>query len=1198
MTKENLKNNVVEAPTLFVGVGGTGSRIVKGVAEMCRKGESENVNFLCLDTNVNDLSNVAKSGANIYYVQTSNTQTVGNYLDYDKDALDNWFPKNAVLYDKTVSEGAGQVRAISRLALNSTIKTGKISRLYDAVDDLFRKSGKEMKQAMRCVMVSTASGGTGSGIVLPLAMFIRDYVNKKYPNTSLIVRSLILLPETLDSVIDSMAERESQRRNAYATIKEINAFMMKGSGFLDIDEDLKRYSGLHVDFANPGTTELKSLSLLPFDFCFLMDGQNAEDSTMISVSQYEKQASQALYEQNIGPMQKKAFSVEDNIIKEMSNPGNYGRNRFGGIGAGVIRYPYEDIADYIAYDWAMASIGGEGEAAKWSKYDNEFELKIKEARKKGLAASESPKRSEVYIDKMNSSQDTFSKDLKAKFLKDASKGVTRYFNALAEQMHKAVSENTMVLGARNEVNHLAEEIDYKNNPSERGKALENYRNLQTYQSVVQMCAKKAGENMAESIFFNESKTINEKKEYTLEALLKNSYGEICHPNAARYVLYMVKNEMDKRVISTQTKINDIIMPNLDLYAPDANDAGTFDAGYSRKKKEKNLQELCEAEKTDGQDPNLFETISGYENIYKTINSCFTDYYSTITNLGDAMAELEAYRLGAEYVGELNKMFEDFYQTFGEKVSALLRRQDDLVDSLQFVKGDSVFNVCSGRDLLKELSNSTRGKSEEGALLDSELNGKIFDAVKSNVAFQREVRLADVIEEDRRIDIFDDILLEYFRSSVRSNCDSIDCNIVDAIAMENRLQARIKMREEQGDEGGQLYDKVTAEDNKRHILEMIAMGERLSAPGIQRITNEEAREIKLCAYNRELLGMRTFRIRDLIPKGEPVDTISRYELHFFNALYNLTPDKLNKFASPLKTETGKKNAGLYHTAYTSYSRHIGPDSTKNMMISTHIDKRWDSVAVMPELDFDYQNRRIMKIHKAMIYGLIYDAISYRKLSAAANGKMVFKYENSDEREEEMIVSNGTPCDEFFEVLDALYISSAIVEDIDKIKEKNRRRDMIHKSNYKDTMFAKAVEHFKVSILNENNASLFVIPMGYYNTLPNSQRFLSEIAAMVEAVIDVLRDELNMWEQPQDAKFLLCTELQKQFEKFLKNYEKNKMLNMGVEASENEVINLIYRKIRNAMSITPEPDDFEDVLMHLRELINESRINRTEDNASES
>ena len=82
-------------------------------------------------------------------------------------------------------------------------------------------------------------------------MFVRDHVTNKYPNTSLIVRSLILLPETLDSVIDSSVERDSQRRNAYATIKEINAFMMKGSGFLDVESDLKRYGNLHIDFPSP-----------------------------------------------------------------------------------------------------------------------------------------------------------------------------------------------------------------------------------------------------------------------------------------------------------------------------------------------------------------------------------------------------------------------------------------------------------------------------------------------------------------------------------------------------------------------------------------------------------------------------------------------------------------------------------------------------------------------------------------------------------------------------------------------------------------------------------------------------------------------------------------------------------------------------------------------------------------------------------
>lgn len=84
---------------------------------MCRPGERENVNFVCLDTNVNDLASVSGSRSHIYTVQTSNTQTVGNYLDYDADALNNWFPKNAVLYDKTVSEGAGQRGDHLRLGL-------------------------------------------------------------------------------------------------------------------------------------------------------------------------------------------------------------------------------------------------------------------------------------------------------------------------------------------------------------------------------------------------------------------------------------------------------------------------------------------------------------------------------------------------------------------------------------------------------------------------------------------------------------------------------------------------------------------------------------------------------------------------------------------------------------------------------------------------------------------------------------------------------------------------------------------------------------------------------------------------------------------------------------------------------------------------------------------------------------------------
>lgn len=1184
MAKEIIKPNEIAAPTLFIGVGGTGCNIVKRVAEMCRPEELENINFVCLDTNVNDLNSVRDSKAKVFYVQTSNTQTVGDYLNYDQDALKNWFPKSAVIYDKTVSEGAGQVRAISRLALNSTIKVGNIQPLYNAVDDLFRKDGKELKQAMRIVMVSTASGGTGSGIILPLAMFVRDYVKNKYPNTSLIVRSLILLPETLDSVIDSSVEKESQRRNAYATIKEINAFMMKGSGFLDVDEDLKRYANLKIDFAIPGSNEKKPLALLPFDFCFLLDGQNAEDNTLISLEQYKQQAAVALYEQNIGPMQKDAFSVEDNIIKELSNPGNYGRNRFGGIGAGQIRYPYEDIADYVAYDWAIKSIGGEGEAAKWSKYDNEYKVKIAEARKKGLSEADSPKRGDVYISKMDNSKDNFSKDLKASFLNDGNKKIKNFIKALEKEMHDAVKGNAMIAATMNACNHLAMELDYKDE-SNRGKAVANLDSLRGFEAAVRANAQKLAVSAAEGILYNESKTINETKEYTLEGLLHNAAGDIAHPNAMRYLLYKVKKEFENKLRIAVSAYNNV-QPELEKYAPEANDAGSFNA-KSTKKKETNIDELCNVEKGEGEDPSIIEKMGGYEQLYVKLNEHFPAYYNAVNTLMTATSDRELYSLGIEYVKELCEMFEKFYATFEEKVKSMIRRQDDLVDALKFHKGDSVFNLCASKALLDELCRSTASSAEKGSMLDKELNGEIFDAVKKNVTFERETRNADIVENDLRVDIFDQILLGYFKKSVRRDCEQIDVNVIEGMALENRLNARIKARENaEGGSNEKIYDNVTAKDNERYIRKIISMGERLSAPGIQRPGNEEPREIRLCAYNKSLSEMRNYRLSEIIPKGKPVDTISKYELHFFNALYNLTPNKLSKFSSPDKSETRSKNAGLYQNAYMEYARKIGPDSTKNASISTHIDKRWDSLAVMPEMDFDYQAKRIMKIHQALIYGLIHGAITHKLYSTSPfvkNSPKVYKYENSDEHYVDLIVSNGTLCDEFYEILDALYLSSSIVEDIDILKSKKRTIDETRNSNFNDTTFSKDLKNFFIDTVHDGSTSIFEIPVAYYNSLPNSLRYSAEIAALVEACIKTMKDEIERWETGADVKFILAGMLKEQFMLLMENYKKYSSINQGVAASDSNVIDIVFRKVRKEIEIVPEPKNYEEMILEMKNAI---------------
>lgn len=1221
--KENLKPNEVAAPTLFVGVGGTGCKIVKKVADLCAPEEKENINFLCLDTNVNDLSDVANGKSKIYWVQTSNTQTVGSYLDYDEEARKKWFPKNAVMYDKTVSEGAGQVRAISRLALNATIKTGQIRPLYNAIDDLFRKTGKDMKQAMRVVVASTASGGTGSGIVLPLCMFIRDYVKEKYPNTSLIVRSLVLLPETLDSVIDSQTERDSQARNAYATIKEINAFMMKGSGFIDLDEDLKQFSNLHVNVSIAGSDKQKSLALLPMDFCFLMDGQDAEDSTMISIGQYIEQAAQALYEQNIGPMQKKAFSVEDNIIKEMTKPGNYGRNRFGGIGAGVIRYPYEKVADYVSYDLAIDSIGGEGDATKWTKYDKAVQAYKAEQKKRGVPMSTWDSDGKVYCDTLHNAKDSFSRDLNNTFELDGlDSRIKRFKKSFEDQVYRVVINDKRFNSVYNSAKQWESSPAFGESDNKISDAVDA---LSAYRGAVEARSKDGSpivegivSRWVEALYTNEQKTVAIEDTYSIESLLKNAQNEVFHPCAARYVLYRLMEDLDKEVRSTShNRAEDTI----EMFQNKE-----YEFKFA-KAKIVGIESLSELEK----EPKLFDKLKGYKKLNEEANQDIPGYFMALEDYCKKTAVHAAYAKAYTYIKAFAEQFEVFFNTFVYKVKDLSRKKIDLVDELQYKKGDSFVNICATEGLLKELSKYSLQKTQkETTMLNSDINGGIFDAVKNNAIFKMEIDRAGggYIEEDRRVNIFDDILMNYFKSSVREKCDDIDRDIIGAIELEQRLKERIRLREE-NDGDSQVFEHVSNEDAKRHILEVVATGERIAAPSIQRVTNEEPREIRVCAYNKILLDNRKFRVKDLMPNGEAVDTVSKYEIHFYNALYNLTPNRLKKFAAPFETETGKKNSGTYHKAYTDYSRLIGPDSTKNAAISTHIDKAWDSIKSMPELDFEYQQQVIKKVHKSFIYGLVHHAIQQRPLSAVANGKKVFLYRDSNNRDVELQVPNGTLCDEFYEILDALYVNAKVVEDINLIKNRKRAMSEAKNCNYESTEFfadmakfnllyllgtedahahdtcdgtKKSIDALKAELRRnkedryknqtdeldladlkddgkryvENATSLFAIPLMYYCTLPNSGRYISEITAMVDAVIDVFREEYTKWEKEEDVKFVLCTRLTDELTLLKRNYQYYIDYLRAPAASENPVIDIIQRKIRDVIMSAPEPEDYEALL----------------------
>ena len=100
--------------------------------------------------------------------------------------------------------------------------------------------------------------------------------------------------------------------------------------------------------------------------------------------------------------------------------------------------------------------------------------------------------------------------------------------------------------------------------------------------------------------------------------------------------------------------------------------------------------------------------------------------------------------------------------------------------------------------------------------------------------------------------------------------------------------------------------------------------------------------------------------------------------------------------------------------------------------------------------------------------------------------------------------------------------------------------------------------------------------FYCTLPNSSRYISELTAMVEAVIDVFREEYTKWEKREDVKFVLCTRLTDELNLLKKNYHVYQEYLNAPPASENPVIDIIQRKVRDVIMSAPEPEDYESLL----------------------
>lgn len=1116
----------MNAPTLLIGLGGTGCKIIERVSKMVSEDQRSNIAFAVFDTDINDLRGIQERNPFIKTIQTSTKQTVGEYLNKDTHARDSWFPVNAILNGKTLTEGAGQVRSISRLALETVIRAGKIEPLHEAIQSLYKVEEDKADQALRVVIVSSLAGGTGSGLILPVAMYVRNYLATHFRQSANITRGFFVLPEVFYEVIVGQAERNNLKANAYATLRELDAFLMRGDATLP-----ERYKkSVRMQFPRVAAEGYEEYDVRPYDFCFLFDAQNADGSKLNSFDQYLDHAANCIFAQSIGPMNKRSNSSEDNTIRKLAK--ERGRNRYAGAGASMLIYPFEDIRNLIALKWARQCV-----SKLWLTYDNRYKEMCKEneqQREEGLSTKEQPL-STFYAKQVET--DAQHDNAFAKAIVRASgryqNGVTRtsdrwkeYVAAVMAKIERDLQDGSSELSskydnARELINNLGNDWDeYANAYS----AANEYRLLSLAYS------EEVSQSIAYSMFKGSKAGSDLGQDYKLETYFVSADNKFMHPNAIRYLLIKILDLMKKQKEAVDKEKDD------SKQYFDSFERNTFD-NPETEDVEETVDDLSDRKVS------IFSKWTKHPTgDQEEMKRKFKAYMDAVENYQVQCTQSFVLGQGVAYIDALIGSFESFYKSFESKVEGLNKSISDIYKKYSDSKGTTVRYVCASKKCLDKIYEK-KPYTGSSIAIDSDLAKEIYFKV-----------LAYALKKDKPNnnryfnDLFDNGIIGYFEGAVMRDYGSeLDVDIITAI--ENEADYEGEYEEED-----YAYSLI-----EQYVRKTIGDTRKLSCPFIESPMGEAREPINACTFNISLKPERGDESprAQLIRKelmnygGEPDEDIAKNMIMFYQSFYGLRANDLSKFAPPEKSLTYNRSSGEYFKAYYELVRGIHPESHRSKEISPHIDRWWHIITKMPDLDEGNQQKQEYNIYAAFFWALLR---KYIYLSDEGADQRVYKLRSPllKMSDDSLIVSNGTECDKIYEVLDAIAIYPELVEKILEDVSVLTDEDLNENGSLEEGILLTSLKNFKilepgVGTDNIPSTCIFDVPMLMKKSSTPDTYYEGNIIELLKVELEEIKRYLS--------KFCTAKELPEVFGKIIvEQFDKH----MGSVELESKIHPTIYNE----------------------------------------
>ncbi len=1090
------------APTLLVGLGGTGSKIVLRVSKMVTEEQRQRIGFAVFDTDINELREIREGNPFVKTVQTSTKLSVGEYLNIDTHARDTWFPVNAILNSKTLTEGAGQVRAISRLALDTAIRAGNMEPLHAAIEDLYKLEEEQSDQALRVIIVSSLAGGTGSGLILPVATYIKNFLATRFQQSANITRGFFILPEVFYEVIRGQAERNNLKCNAYATLRELDAFLMKGDSTLPD----KYADTVKLEFPRVGSGEFEEYNVRPYDFCFLFDAQNTEGKKLNDFNQYLDHAANCIYSQSIGPMNKRSNSSEDNTIRELC--AEQGRNRYAGAGSSMLIYPVEDVKEYIALKWTQECVSDQ-----WLVFDRMYKEKCinnSEMRSQGYAVKDANPSIDYIesIDQMAKQKNPFAMSIVNQCTVFDESGLTKegvrwemYVENLKKFVEFNASSGQTDLDSQKQTAKLT--IDEIKGGTEVWSEFQDaFREMDKYRAMVAKRCEDTARTIAYSIFKAKNDAVTkEKLNYQLETYLRDEEGSFIHPNAVRFFLYQAFE-----LLKAEKKMVDKKLRDIEKFFEDFQN--TFDD--PKTEDEESIDQLSERRISAA---NRLGKMTGDQQDMKQSFLTYmkkADDYRTSGILAAVLAE------GIDYVNNLCDAFQSFYLSFESKINSINRRVNVIAKKYNHTPGKTARYVCASSDCLNKLV-AKMPYTGSAVAIDGDLADDIYSKVRNYSMLKDKPDNNGYFNE-----IFENGIIGYFKKKLMQTYgDEVNMDIITALEKEVEL--------EQGE-----CDPAKVELYVKHVIDETR---KLSNPFIERPLGEQKAPISACAYNYKLDPCDDSPRSNLIAKelknfgGTADEDIPLGMIMFYQSIYGLRANKLSKFAPADENGRGE---GEYFKAYYELVSQIKPKSDKTPVITPHIDRNWHIISAIPDLDDKNQVAQETKIYKAFMLGLLFDMIKYSKVS---EGKYRYRLEIKGCKAEDFVVSNHTPCDNFYEVLDALTINPVIVNCI--IDAANRIFDKeingSSKISFETSKLYTRLQYMSSTEFGKDNLTLFDLATLLKVSTPSASFDKDLGADIMKVMLNVIYDYMKSMTLSNDLDLLYGNFIVEQYKKFDENID---------------------------------------------------------------